>query len=464
MDKLKSLNNSMKTLWQYFTPTNIVSFIIKTLLENKKDKQISILEPSMWDWQFIKELIKIWYTNITWIEIDKNIKINQKENIKIYNNDFFEIKDKIWKYDLIIWNPPYVKNTEIYNSTKELLEKQYWSINYNLYYYFIMSSIDLLKENGELIFLVPINFLYNTLAKGLRKKILDNWYIDKIIDFGEIKIFDDASVEVIAFRFIKNKDKIKNKIEILEIKDKQKRELSWNFNLEMFNNYKIEQFNNYNTIWNINKKKENFNYKKPITDIFDIYVWLVSGLDKAFLIEDNELLKFNKNEKNLVFNFIKAKNSINYKDHNKFNKYIFIEQWKINNEKELKEYYPNIFNKLKEYKEQLLKRYWTKNKKYWEWATIRNLDKNKWYKEKIFIPNVSRKENQAFTYNDKGYYISGDVCALSIKKDINLSKEEKEKYIKLLLSNDYTKYINQNVPKKWNRKLFSYKFLESLKI
>jgi len=458
---------------QVFTPTDIVKYMI-SLIDNKNKK---ILEPSFWKWVFINHLKN---KNIYWIEKDKILFdnfIQKNKNNKYINIDFF-INDSFLKkfnsfkdIDCIIWNPPYIQNNDLDKITKKEIKDLKLKIDnkeWNLYYYFIYLSIKQLKNKGQLIFIVPITFLTNTYAKSLRDYMYDNWYFKKIISLEESKIFNDkktnkADVEVIIFEYIKDNSENKNickkenkKINIKIIKDKYQ----GNINNNKFEKYYIKHFTKDDFFWNIYIKNTKNKYNRPITDIFDIYVWIVSWYDKGFYISEEQYKLLPSNEKKYIKSFLKAKNHNKINNKNILSKYIFFERWEISNEKELSKKAPIIYSILLKNKETLLKRYWVKNLPFWEFATIRNLDLFKNNNEKFFIPCITRKENIWFSKYVWDAYGGWDIITLSFKK--NISKIEKDFYTKVLLSDDYSKYIEDFVPKKWNRRLYTHKFLTTI--
>ena len=69
----------------------------------------------------------------------------------------------------------------------------------------------MLQDDGELIFIVPKEWLYNTSAQFLRDYLCENGDFTHFIDCGEEKLFDDADVPALCiFRYQKNfKGKVK---------------------------------------------------------------------------------------------------------------------------------------------------------------------------------------------------------------------------------------------------------------
>jgi len=191
----------ISNLGQVFTPCFIVSDMIKLIQNNG-----SILEPSAGDGAFTLKLDK---NRLTALEYDK--KFAKKNNF--INIDFFSYSIEN-KFDTIIGNPPYVRYQDINNDTKQLLSNSLFNnidIDYsifdnrsNLYLFFIYKSILHLKENGELIFITPRDFLKATSAIKLNEFIFNQGTITNIVELGDKKIFKDAQPNTIIWRFEKN--------------------------------------------------------------------------------------------------------------------------------------------------------------------------------------------------------------------------------------------------------------------
>lgn len=451
---------------QIFTPWNIANCMVSLISDNNKNKEI--LEPSFWKGVFFDFLLKKWFLNLHGVELDYNLYtevLKKYNNITLINDNFFNYKEN--KFNVIIWNPPYIENNEINEDTKKILS-EYNNIDngeWDLYYYFIYHSINLLKENGELIFIVPVWFLTNTYANTLRNFIYEQWQIKDIFILGEHKIFNNkVSVETLIFKFKKTLQKEKDNINVYTIKDDIKKlNKIEDINFNLFDKKVLSHFKKKDIIWNINNE-ENLNYQKNINKYFDVYVWCVSWYDKAYKITEEDIKKLNNKELAYIKKIVKAKHCKN-NTKNKFDYFIFLQKEDFSTEEEFKETLPNIYSHLIRYKDKLENRYWIKNKtdKWWAWATIRNLKHFIEKKDHFFIPIITRQNNQIIKkYSCEDNIIWwGDVICLSLKKEHKQAQKQLEK---ILLSKNYIEYINKIVPKKWNRKCFTHNFINNLKI
>lgn len=98
------------------------------------------------------------------------------------------------KFDVIIGNPPYMSTEDMKNITP--LELPIYKKRYNTayrqfdkYFLFIERSIQLLKPDGFLGYIVPSKFTKVGAAKELRKLLAENRIVNQIISFGANQIF-----------------------------------------------------------------------------------------------------------------------------------------------------------------------------------------------------------------------------------------------------------------------------------
>jgi adenine-specific DNA-methyltransferase len=340
-------------LGQYFT-TNIE--LKEKIFEFILNKPLTILEPSIGQGDliiFIADKIP----NITFdmYEIDKTIKLLDKiQKDEIIYSDF--IIEPITKtYKTIIGNPPYIK-------TK----------NGNLYIDFIEKCYNLLENNGELIFIVPSDFLKLTCSSKLLNIMMENGTFTHIYHPHNEKMFDNASIDIIVFRYCKNN--------LLE-------------KILSYNNKLLYIINSNGLITFEEKKNKN---SILFQDYFDIYVGLVSAKENVY--------------KNNKIGNIEVLNG-----YNKIEKYIYIEKYPCNNE-EINEY---LLKHKKELMERKIRKFNENN--WFEWGAPRNIStiNNNFGKDCIYIYNLTRKENVSFL--GKVNYFGGNLIMLKPKKNCNLN-------------------------------------------
>ena len=341
------------SLGQYFTTHNELK---EKIFEFILNIPYNILEPSIGQGDLIT-FIEDRLPSITFdmYEIDKNIKLLDKiQKDKVIYCDF--MKQTITKkYKTIVGNPPYVR-------TKKG----------NLYIDFTEKCYNLLDDNGELIFIVPSDFLKLTSAAKLLNIMMTTGTFTHIYHPNNEKMFENASIDIIVFRYCKN-----------SLIDKK-----------ILYNDKLLYITNSNGLITFDKE-ENTN-SVMFNEYFDIYVGLVSGKEEVY--------------KNEELGNIEVLNGEDKRD-----KYIYIETYPCENEK--------INNYLSQHKTLLIERKIRKfnDKNWFEWGAPRNITtiNNNIGKECIYIYNLTRKPNVSFL--GKVNYFGGGLIMLKPKKKCNLN-------------------------------------------
>lgn len=108
------------------------------------------------------------------------IKLAQTLNNQFYNIDFISNDKEINnKYDIIIGNPPYVEYRKYTNKAK--LKNNFG----NVYADVIKNSIDILKENGVLGYIVPLSYTSTTRMTKIRNYVIENTKKQFILNFAD---------------------------------------------------------------------------------------------------------------------------------------------------------------------------------------------------------------------------------------------------------------------------------------
>ena len=345
--------NDIHSKGQYFTTDPTLQYIILDFIKNNPK---TILEPSIGRGDLVKYITENSNVNFDMYELDESIELLEDiDREKVNYGDF--IKAKISKkYKTIIGNPPYIKKS-----------------TGNLYLEFIEKCFNLLKIKGELIFIVPSDFLKLTSASKLLIKMMKSGTFTHIYHPNNENLFANASIDIIVFRYYNW--------------PKQKKKTLYNNQLKyLINTNGIITFSN-------TEITNNF----IIGDYFNVYVGMVTGKEAVY--------------KNNQFGNITLLNKKNVRD-----KYIFIEVFPTPNE--------NLNNYMLENKDILINRkiksYTEQN--WWLWGAPRNMiniEKNIG-KKCIYVSNLTRNKEVAF--EGKVEYFGGALLMLLPKKEVNLKK------------------------------------------
>ncbi|RLA06981.1 MAG: hypothetical protein DRQ51_07595 [Gammaproteobacteria bacterium] len=109
-------------------------------------------------------------------------------------------------FDVVIGNPPYVRNTMLSKTDKKFYNKNYFVAHkqYDLYVLFNELALKITKNNARIGFIQPNKFLSADYGINTINFIAHNSDIMKIYNVSLDKVFEDASVYPYVFIFKKN--------------------------------------------------------------------------------------------------------------------------------------------------------------------------------------------------------------------------------------------------------------------
>ncbi|MFG1503689.1 Eco57I restriction-modification methylase domain-containing protein [Halobacteriovorax sp. ZH5_bin.2] len=488
-------NKERKMTGAYYTPEYIVQYIVRNALgpecEEMTPKEIlnfKVCDPAMGSGHFLKGALEY----LTELYIDAHYKHDIKLNLshnqakkRILHNCIFgvdinpsavklckmsmwlttafseekleKLDDQIiaddtlfgtsWEkklskvcasggFDAVIGNPPYLN----LHSQKEIKEKikgndflyEHGGILGDLVYLFILKGHKILKRDGVFSFITSRYYLENKFATNLRKWLKSNVSIKEIVDFGNKQVFKDANIHTSIIQ-TRNTFKKNNKFDV-------KTDLRGS--VEVFTQEDLSDEK-----WTFSKEDTslNFNVSKMVKleEVFDMFKGIVTGSNKGFIISESELREFDfakdyiypivrnsEIQKNRIVSNGKEKSYLLYfKDENVDKKVI----------QRFEKDFPERVELLKNRSEiKDGKRSWfviDRSRAEFDLTEAAN---------KIYTPY--RSETNRFVLEDNVSLSVSDTTI--IKAKVKLAKSRLRQIVKLLNSEEYTKYFLINGKKK----------------
>ncbi|MCJ7632755.1 BREX-1 system adenine-specific DNA-methyltransferase PglX, partial [Candidatus Bathyarchaeota archaeon] len=358
-----------------------------------------------------------------------------RQNIKCGNSlvdDYSVVGDKAFKwkeqfrevmneggFDVVIGNPPYVRQEEL-SEIKPYLETNYetYQGTADLFVYFLEKELKILKEGGYLGMIVSNKWLRAGYGENLRR-FLTGFWIEEFIDFGDLRVFVDATIYPCIIIMRKTK-KPNPKIRICKMATLKFDSLG---EYIKSNSHFINQSELSEAEWNIQRGEANELLSKlrttglPLEEYVGtkIYRGILTGLNEAFIIDEKkrkELTRDDSRCEEIIKPFLTGSESKRYSIRSK-KKYIIFTRRGIDISQ-----YPSILRYLTQFKNELSPK---KSKEggigrkpgSYEWYEIQ--DVTGYYKEfekpKIIWGNLAKRSS--FSLDDRdGFYVNAPACIL----------------------------------------------------
>lgn len=405
--------------------------------------------------------------NLTLFDFDEKEAIKEFVNLKKEYDNIFNLESNHpfeWRFefpeildddgnfkgfDLIIGNPPYIRQEEI-KELKNTLSKNYkvYKGTSDIYTYFYELGFNVLKENGILSFITSNKYTRAGYGEALREFLLKNTCILKYIDLNGIKVFDSATVDTSILSFEK-----------IKIKENTFKYLSLNNELLKNYDFEISAIKEFLNISQNSLSKESFTFSDENTSVLkakierigtplkdwhglNINYGIKTGLNEAFIItteKRNEILAKCKDEAEKERTAKLIRKMLRGRDIKRYS-YEWAGLWVIGTFPSLKidiEQYPA----LKQYLSQFLPRIEQSGEK-----GCRKKTSNKWFetqdniayyeefeKEKIVWNRIS--SDLCFSYDNQKNFILDSMFSITFYSNINL---------KYLIAN-----LNSSISKFW---------------
>lgn len=179
-------------------------YIYDCRIHNLSDKEIKEgLEQDICAYEIDKQSVKKCKKNMDMVAGALGIK---DVEWNIFNMDYLASPVKTYNY--IIGNPPYITYHNLLPKDREYLKNNYSTCSkgrFDYCYAFIEKSLNSLKKNGVLVYLVPFSIFRNKFAQTVRDKIKSD--LVSIYDYSAEEVFSGVTTSVAIIHLVKGATK-----------------------------------------------------------------------------------------------------------------------------------------------------------------------------------------------------------------------------------------------------------------
>jgi len=315
----------------------------------------------------------------------------------------------------VIGNPPYIRQ-ELLKEIKPYLKEKYevYSGYADLYQYFVQKGIEVLSTNGCFHYIVSNKWMRASYGKPLREW-LQNFQIQSIIDFGDLPVFEEATVYPCLLEI--NKKLPDDLFQACEVESLDFTDLEHYLGESCFES---DQEKLSKEVWTLlDKESQSILSKLGNSGIKlkehvngEIYRGLITGLNDAFVIDEEtreKLINKHKSSEKVIQKYLSGKDINRFIPPNSDKYLINIPNgWtdkKFSNRDDkweaVQEELPAIADYLSKYKKAAKKRY-DQGEYWWELRACAYLES--FEEEKICWRNLQSRGE--FTFDKRKHYIN----------------------------------------------------------
>ena len=247
-------------------------------------------------------------------------------------------------FDVVIGNPPYVRNESIDIESKKYFEKKYsvFTGKSDLYVFFFEQSLNILKDKGKCGFIVSSKYTKTKYGKVLIDYLQDNSKINSFIDFRDLDVFKGIVAYPSIILFDKKRINQKTSLsKLLVVSEDNYQEVENNFqnSIDVSQSEIFQRLGSWstgsldNSLFSLIQKIEDQNRK--LSEVIEKpQVGIKTGSNSSYILNKNEIPESIK-KSSLLKDYLVGREVKKYSPTQTANKIVFPYQKRENNKHSL---------------------------------------------------------------------------------------------------------------------------------
>jgi hypothetical protein len=200
-------------------------------------------------------------------------------------------------FDAIIGNPPYGRS--VTTGYRDYLDHEFRVSegDYDSYKFFLESALDVVRQTGNLGYIIPNTFLTNSFFEKTRNYLLENTNLRDVVDLADAEVFPEVTINTLIYICERSKDTIQSEFSVHQF-DTGPEEIEHLHHLtngsSRLSSESFDLFTSESSQSVLDKMDDS---ARELGELMEFRTGLVTGDDEKFIIQE----KKNQNHKKHLF-------------------------------------------------------------------------------------------------------------------------------------------------------------------
>ncbi|MFC6752038.1 Eco57I restriction-modification methylase domain-containing protein [Halorubrum tibetense] len=200
-------------------------------------------------------------------------------------------------FDAVIGNPPYGRS--VTTGYRDYLDRQYRVSegDYDSYKFFLESTIEVIRQTGNLGLIIPNTFLTNSFFKKTRKHLLENTNLRDVVDLSDAEVFPEVTINTLIYICERSEDIVQSEYSIHQYDSGSKEIKHLHDITNNSTRLSVESFDLFTSESSQSIVDKMDDSKRKLGELMEFRTGLVTGDDEKFMVQE----KRDENHKKLLF-------------------------------------------------------------------------------------------------------------------------------------------------------------------
>jgi type II restriction/modification system DNA methylase subunit YeeA/tRNA1(Val) A37 N6-methylase TrmN6 len=200
-------------------------------------------------------------------------------------------------FDAVLGNPPYGRS--VTTGYRDYLDHEFRVSegDYDSYKFFLESALRVLRQTGNLGFIIPNTFLTNSFFEKTRKHLLENTNLRDVVDLADAEVFPEVTINTLIYICESANETTQSEFSVHQFDTESERITHLHNLTNSSSRLSSESFNLFTSESSQSILDKMDNSARELGELMEFRTGLVTGDDEKFIVQE----KKDQNHKKLLF-------------------------------------------------------------------------------------------------------------------------------------------------------------------